>query len=75
MAAEPLESVAVVELLGVREKSTPRPVRETVCMRLGALSVRVSVPERGPAVVGLKTMRSVQEELQEELLGKCWQRG
>jgi len=73
VAAEPLESVAVVELLGVREKSTPRPESATVWVRLGALSVRVSVPESGPAVVGLKTRRRLQAELLGRLVGQVFE--
>ena len=40
--------------MGVREKSMPRPESETVCVALGALSVRVRVPVSGPAEVGEK---------------------
>jgi len=53
----------VVEPLEVSAKSMPRPERLTVCLGVDALSVRVSVPESGPAMVGVKTICNVQAAL------------
>jgi len=53
----------VVEPFAVSAKSMPRPERLTVCLGVGALSVRVSVPESGPAMVGVKAICSVQAAL------------
>jgi len=47
----------------VRAKSTPVPERLVVCAPAGALSVKVSAPETGPAVVGAKTIVMLQAAL------------
>src|SRR5258707_11664233 len=44
--------VRLVPPFGSSVKSTPLPVSERVCGELGALSVTVSVPARGPPTVG-----------------------
>ena len=47
----------------VSAKSMPRPERLTVCFGVDALSVTVSVPESGPAMVGVNAICSMQAAL------------
>jgi len=57
---ETVFNVAMVGPFAASVKSTPVPESVAVCVVEGALSVKVSVPFTGPAVVGVKTICSVQ---------------
>jgi hypothetical protein len=56
-------TVTLVGPLEVRVKSMPVPVRTAAWVAEGALSVKVRVPESGPAAVGAKRIATVQAAL------------
>lgn len=45
---------------GVNEKSSPVPLRVTVCGLLAALSLKVRLPDTAPPAVGVKVTATVQ---------------
>jgi len=60
VASCPLEIAIEAGPFEASEKSTPVPVRASVCGELAALSLNVTVPVRTPATVGVNTTCTVQ---------------
>src|SRR6266481_881942 len=58
----------VRESPAIGRATTPDPERATVCGELVAEVVNVSVPERGPPVLGLKLTVTIQEALAASVL-------
>ena len=62
VALVPLDTVTLVAPFAARAKSMPIPVREMLCVPEVAVSVRVRVPVRVPAAVGVKITERLQAD-------------